>query len=407
MKFVRNILITRRTLFANKLRTALALSGITVGVSAVIVMVSIGQGAQSEVLRLIREMGTNLLVVSAEPTQVFGNSRFANTEIVTLKRSDSAAILAKCPSVVRVAPAQYKRLEVRYGRSSLQTKVLGTTPEYQLIRNASIITGDFFTHDEEKAARRVAVLGAGVATDLFGSMNAIGEIIRIERIPFEVIGVLKPRGITAEGSNEDDQILIPLSTALRRVFNLNHLSTIYVQATDQDAMYSTEKQIRHVLRESHQLVLRDRPDDFSIQNQLTTIEAEKDTSESFTLLISAIAAVSLLVGGIGILAIMWIAVGERKIEIGLRMAVGARRRDILIQFLIEALLQGFAGGAIGVALGVSGALIIGLTTQWHTVVPLDYLALALLVSLSLGLISGIYPARRASLLFPITALRSE
>jgi putative ABC transport system permease protein len=407
MKLVRNILLTRRTLFAHKLRTALALLGITIGVAAVIIMVAVGKGAQSEVLRIIQEMGSNLLVVSAERTQAFGGGRFDTGNVVTLMRSDSEAIRQQCPAVARVAPAQHKRLQVKHGAFSVKTKVLGTTPDYIAVRNFQIAQGEFFWPEEEKAAKRLAVLGPAVARNLFGPEYPIGEIIRIEKIPFEVVGVLKPKGITPEGGNEDDQIIIPLRTALRRVFNQNHISNIFVQATQRETMKSAETAIRQILRERHRLERGNRPDDFTIQNQLTTIEAEQSATESFTLLITAIAAISLFVGGIGILAVMQIAVRERTSEIGLRMAVGARRIDILVQFLAEALIQGLVGGAIGVLAGLVGALIVGWTTRWHTIIPLDFVGLALAVSLTIGLFFGVYPARRASLLFPIDALRAE
>jgi putative ABC transport system permease protein len=407
MKLVRNILLTRRTLFAHKLRTALALMGITIGVAAVIIMVAVGKGAQREVIRIIQEMGTNLLVVSAQRVEAFGGGRFDTGNVVTLMRSDSEAILENCPSVALAAPSQHKRLQVKYGAFSVKTKVLGTTPEFLTVRNFQLSRGAFFWPEEERAAKRLAVLGATVARNLFGSNDPLGEIIRIEKIPFEVVGVLKPKGITPEGANEDDQILIPLRTALRRVFNLNHINNVYVQATRRETMKTAEASIRQLLRDRHRLAIGNRPDDFTIQNQLTTIEAEESATESFTLLITAIAAISLFVGGIGILAVMQIAVRERTSEIGLRMAVGARRSDILVQFLAEALVQGLVGGAVGVVLGVAGALIVGWTTRWVTIIPFDFVGLALVVSLSLGLFFGVYPARRASKLFPIDALRAE
>ena len=202
-------------------------------------------------------------------------------------------------------------------------------------------------------------------------------------------------------------IMIPLRAALRRVFNQSHISNIHVRAERRDLMRPAEDEIRAVLRERHRLTYRDLPDDFTIQNQITALEAEEATAESFTLLIAGIAAISLLVGGVGILAVMLIAVRERTPEIGLRMAVGARRRDILVQFLSEALILGLAGGVLGVALGMTGAFVVGWTTRWHTVVPFDFIGIALVFSLSVGLFFGVYPARRASLLFPIDALRAE
>jgi putative ABC transport system permease protein len=242
----------------------------------------------------------------------------------------------------------------------------------QKAQEGELVEVEFFWAEEEQAAKRVAVLGAAVANNLFGADNPIGEIIRIEKIPFEVVGTLKPKGITLEGANEDDQIIIPLRTALRRVFNQNHINKIYVQATRRETMKSAEAEIRQLLWERHRFKVGNRPDDFIIQNQLTTVEAEQTANESFTRLITAIAAISLLVGGIGILAVIKIAVRERTTEIGLRLAVGARRSDILVQFLAESLIQGLVGGLIGVILGVAGAASVGWTTRWHTVIPLDF-----------------------------------
>ena len=407
MKIARNVLLTRRTLFAQKLRTLLALIGITIGVAAVLIMVAVGEGAQREVIRIIQEMGTNLLVVSAERTQAFAGREFEPGLVKTLTRDDAEAVLEECPSVENAAPSQHKRLLVRHEGFAVQTKIFGTTPEYPEIRNFQVVEGEFFTEEDDKLAARVAVIGSAVRRNLFGEDYPIGQIIRIENIPFEVIGALRPKGITAEGSNEDDQIMIPLRTALRRVFNQSHISNIHVRAERRDLMRPAEDEIRAVLRDRHRLTFRDLPDDFTIQNQITALEAEEATAESFTLLIAGIAAISLLVGGVGILAVMLIAVRERTPEIGLRMAVGARRRDILVQFLSEALILGLAGGVLGVALGMTGAFVVGWTTRWHTVVPFDFIGIVLVFSLSVGLFFGVYPARRASLLFPIDALRAE
>lgn len=407
MRLVRNIVLTRRTLFSHKLRTLLALIGITIGVGAVIMMVAVGKGAQGEVLGIIQEMGSNLLIVSAGRTEAFAGREFEPGSVTTLERSDAEAILEECPSVVMVAPAQDRRLQVKRESSSIQTKVLGTTPDYPEIRNFSLADGSFFTPEDDKLAARVAVLGPIVRQSLFGGEYPIGEIVRIENIPFEVVGTLEPKGIGAEGANEDDQILIPLRTALRRVFRQNHLKNIHVRARSRDLMRPAEEEIRYLLRERHRLEDKNLPDDFTIQNQITALEAEEATTESFTLLIAGIASISLFVGGVGILAIMLIAVRERTSEIGLRMAVGARQRDILVQFLAEALILGLVGGLIGVVLGVGGALIVGWTTRWPTIVPVDFVGLALAFSLSIGLFFGVYPAWRASRLFPIDALRAE
>jgi putative ABC transport system permease protein len=407
VRLVRNVLLTRRTLFSHKLRTLLALVGISTGVAAVIVMVAVGRGAQAEVIRLIQEMGTNLLVVTAQRTEAFAGREFVPGNVETLTSDDAEAILEYSPLVAKVAPSQQQRLTVRRGTFSVETKILATTPDFRNIRNFTVADGEFFSEDDVRRSARVAVLGNAVKENLFGGEYPLGEFVRIENIPFEVIGVLRAKGISAEGSNEDDQILIPLRTGLRRVFNQSHIRNVHVQAVSREAMRPAEEEIRKLLRERHRLVAKDLPDDFTVQNQITALEAENETAASFTLLIGGVAAISLLVGGIGILAVMLIAVRERRSEIGLRMAVGARQRDILVQFLSESLILGVVGGLVGVVLGVVGGFIVGWTTRWPTVVPLEFVAIALGFSLSVGLFFGVYPARRASLLFPIDALRAE
>ncbi|NNM05802.1 MAG: FtsX-like permease family protein, partial [Gemmatimonadetes bacterium] len=311
------------------------------------------------------------------------------------------------PLVANVAPSQQQRLTVRRGTFSVETKILATTPAFREIRNFRTALGEFFSEDDERRSARVAVLGNSVKENLFGNEYPLGEIVRIENIPFEVVGVLSEKGISAEGSNEDNQILIPLRTGLRRVFNQSNIRNVHIQAVSREAMRPVEAEIRELLRERHRLVAKDLPDDFTVQNQITALEAENETATSFTLLIAGVAAISLIVGGIGILAVMLIAVRERRSEIGLRMAVGARQRDILIQFLSEALILGVVGGLVGVFLGVLGGIILGWTTRWPTVVPMEFVGIALAFSLSVGLFFGVYPAHRASLLFPIDALRSE
>jgi putative ABC transport system permease protein len=407
MRIYRNIKLTRKTLLSHKFRTLLALSGITIGVAAVIIMVAIGKGAQREMLRIIEDQGSNLLVVSAARTKTFAGRQQQAGNVITLTVKDSEAIQDECPSVVLTAPGQNKTLLVKFGTYSTRAKILGTTVDYPEIRNFKVTDGVFFTEQDNKASFRMAVIGYEVWKNLFEDKNPLGDIIRIQNVPFEVIGVLKPKGISSEGTNEDNQIMIPIRTALRRVFNINYISNIYVKVKQRDLMDQAEVEIMELLRDRHRLERRGKPDDFTIQNQMTALKAAKATSESFTLLITAIASISLLVGGIGILAIMLLAVRERTNEIGLRMAVGARRKDILVQFVSEALILGFAGGLIGVLFGMTSALVLGEFTKWRTVIPVDYVVLSLVFSLSIGLFFGVYPARRASLLYPIDALRAE
>lgn len=407
MKIYRNIRISRKTLFAHKLRTLLALIGITIGVAAVIVMVAIGEGAQRAVLKQIEDMGTNLLVINAGQVKTFAGRRRQTGLVISLKLRDSDAIAEECSAVSLVAPAQDRTRQVKYGEFATLTKILGSTPEYQKVRNFKTSKGRFFTAEENKASLRVAVIGSEIQDNLFEGADPIGEAIRIGKIPFEVIGLLKSKGVTAEGANEDNQILIPLNTALRRVFNLTYLNSISVSVKNQRSIPLAEKQIGDLLRERHRLHIRNKPDDFMILNQLNLLAAEKKTSQTFSTMIVGVAAISLFVGGIGILAVMLLAIKERTNEIGLRMAVGSRRKDILVQFLSEAMILGLSGGFLGVLMGAGVAWALGSVTPLQTTVSAAPVAISLFFSLSVGLFFGVFPARRASLLNPIDALRAE
>jgi putative ABC transport system permease protein len=321
--------------------------GITIGVAAVIIMVAIGQGARQKIIRQIEAMGSNLLVVNAGKAKTFVGRRQTD-KITTLKLKDSDVILEECPSVRLSAPAQEKAFKVIYGNISTMTKILGTTPDYAIIRNSPVQQGEWFTEEEDRATLRLAVIGSQVRDNLFEDIDPVGEIIRINNIPFEVVGVLITKGVSTEGSNEDNQIIIPLNTALRRVFNMTFLKNIYIQVREQNRMDDAEREIRSVLRKQHRLERYDRPDDFDIQNQKNVLQARSATSGSFTWLITGLAGISLILGGTGILAVMLLSVRERTSEIGLRMAVGARPKDILTQFLFEAIILGLMGGISGV-----------------------------------------------------------
>lgn len=406
MKLFRNVKLSRKMLLANKLRTALALIGIAIGVSSVISMVAIGNGAQKAVVDQIMSMGRNLLVINAGKAKVIAGRMMQTGNVVTLIMKDLKAIL-DCPTVKLAAPTQDKTVRVKYGNLSMMTKILGTTSSYLEIRNFSLKNGEFITEDDNKLSRRLAVLGSQVVDVLFENAEPIGEIIRIGKVSFEIIGVLNSKGISVEGANEDNQIIIPINSALRRVFNKNHLKTITVQVKNKDLMNDAENEIRDLLRERHRLIRKQKEDDFDIQNQIRVIETQKETSSSFTTLIGGIAGISLFVGGIGILAVMLITITERTNEIGLRMAIGARSKDILFQFLSESLILGFLGGVIGILFGVIVSNGIRFFSALPTSISLPSVYLSLFFSLSIGLIFGVYPARKASLLDPIESLRSE
>ncbi len=407
MRLGLNLKISRKQLIAHKMRTFLALLGVIIGVSAVILMVSVGKGAQKEVLSRIKAMGPNLLEINDGQVQRFAGRREIRGTATTLTLEDAEAILEECYSVKNAAPVQSKKIQVKYGNYSTNTTITGTTPDYQNIRNFRVEEGEFFSEEENTAGRRVALLGRSVVRNLFEGDDPIGEIIRIGRVPFEVVGIMESKGVDLNGVDQDDQVFIPVRTALRRVFNLTYINSIGLEAVSREEMDDAVEEVRELLRERHRLVRFNKPDDFTIQSQTDLLEAERETTETFTALIASIAAVSLLVGGIGILAVMLMAVRERTNEIGLRMAVGASRRDILIQFILEAAALGIGGGTAGILIGVAGSVLISSATKWPTAISLLSVALPFGFSLAVGLFFGVYPARKASLLDPIIALRSE
>jgi len=407
MKIARSLKISRKQLAAHKMRTALALLGIVIGVSAVLVMVSVGKGAENEVLSKIEAMGTNLIIVNAGQVQRTGGRQQIRGTVTTLSVEDAKALLEECPAVRATAPVQSKKMQVKYGNLSTNTTVVGTTADFQTIRNFKPDRGSFFSEEENIASRRVAVLGQSVVKNLFEGDDPIYETIRIGKVPFEVIGVMEAKGLDLNGVDQDDQIFIPIRTALRRLFNLTYINTINIEALSKEKMAAAVEEVREVLRERHRLNKQSKPDDFTIQNQTDLIETQRETTETFTMLIGSIAAISLLVGGIGILAVMLMAIRERTNEIGLRMAVGASRKDILTQFLLEASVLSVSGGIVGIFIGLLGSLLTGAMTKWATSISFPSIVLSFTFSLAVGLFFGVYPARKASLLDPIAGLRSE
>ncbi len=407
MKISKSIKISRNQLLSNKLRTFFALMGIIIGVSAVIIMVAIGNGAQHEVLSKIESMGTNLIIVNAGQVKKTAGRQEIRGIVTSLSLKDVAVLTTECPDVRMASPVQTKKMQVKWESLSTNTTITGTDSEYQTIRNFFVEKGQFFTEEENKAFLRNAVLGQTVVNNLFGGRNPIGETIRIGRIPFSVIGVMESKGVDLNGFDQDDQIFIPIQTALRRVFNLTYINTINIQASSLDKMDDAIEQVSEILREQHRLDKQNKPDDFTIQNQVELLETQKETTSTFTALIVSTAGISLLIGGIGILAIMLIAIRERINEIGLRMAVGASRKDILIQFVIESSILSIGGGIIGILLGILTAIIIIFATDWTLTISIPSVIYSFLFSLAVGLFFGVYPARKASMLDPIEALRSE
>lgn len=405
MKLVKGTRIALKTLFSHKLRTALATLGIVIGVCSVIVMVAIGEGAQQQVLSKIQAMGTDLVMVTAGQVKIIAGRPRQTGNVTTLTMRDLKAIEEEAQNIRTAAPAQSKKLLVKYDSLSTSTTITGTNEAILPIRTLSVEKGRFFTDDENRTMQRVAVTGTTVAKNLFENRNPVGEVIRIGKVSFEIIGVLGEKGTDLVGTDQDDVIYIPINTALRRLFNLTYINNIYVQAKDSDHIERAAAEVTELLRERHRL--RNKADDFTIQNQTEILKTEKETSQTFTNLLSAVAAVSLLVGGVGILAIMLISIKERTREIGVRRAVGALKRDILLQFIIESLTLSVSGGIVGVILG--GMISFGTSyfTKWPMSLSLPAIAVSFLFSALIGIIFGVYPAAKAARLDPIEALRSE
>ena len=406
MRVLKGSRIALKAVTAHRVRALLAILGIVVGVAAVIVMLAVGEGAKREVLGKIQGLGTNILIVSAgQLKNVAGRPQFVGN-VTTLDLRDAKAIAEECLAVRRVAPIQSRKLAVKYGTGMANTGIVGTSADFPAVREFRTIVGRFFDADEVQAAQRVAVVGQTVLTNLGVGRTLVGETLRINNVPFEVIGILEPKGVNYAGIDEDDQILVPINTALRRLFNLTYLSSLYIQAKDERVMGTAAQQVTELLHERHR-IKAGQPEDFTLQTQVEILEAAQETSQTFSLLLGAVAGISLFVGGVGILAMMVISVRERTKEIGLRRAVGARRRDILFQFVVEAASLSLTGGLIGSVMGSLGGMVLSQLTGWPTVLSPWAILLAWGVALVVGVLFGAYPARRAARLDPIVALRAE
>ncbi len=406
MHLLKGSRIALKAVTAHKLRALLAILGIVVGVAAVIVMLAVGEGAKQDVLGKIQGLGTNILIVSAgQLKNVAGRPQLVGN-VTTLDLRDAKAITEECPAVRRLAPIQGRKLAVKYGTGTTNTSIVGTSADFPTVREFRTILGRFFDADDVQGAQRVAVVGQTVLTNLGVGRSLVGDTIRINNVPFEVIGILESKGVNYAGIDEDDQIFVPINTALRRLFNLTYLGSLYIQAKDEGVMGPAARQVTELLRERHRIRFG-QPEDFTLQTQAEILEAAQETSETFSLLLASIAGVSLFVGGIGILAMMVISVRERTQEIGVRRAVGARRRDILLQFILEATSLSLIGGFIGSLVGLIGGFILSRLTGWPTAISPVAILLAFGVAATVGIFFGAYPARRAARLDPIVALRAE
>ncbi len=417
MNIIESIRIALRALLANKMRSALTMLGIIIGVGAVIALLSIGQGAQAAIAKQIRGFGSNLILVIpgniAETATML--AALGGTSSLTLGDAEAIADPANCPDVVAVAPEFSSNAQVAYGGESLNTLVTGTTPDYPWVAKFYPQEGEFFDDYHLQATSRVAVLGARARRDLFGEESPIGRTVKINRIPFRVIGVMEEKGgRELGGAIQDSVVFVPITTAQTKLFggraisgSGRSVSMINVSAVDEDRIEAAIEQITILLRDRHKIRYQD--EDFTVISQKGVLGVMGRITGIFTIFLGAIAAISLLVGGIGIMNIMLVSVTERTREIGIRKAVGAKWRDILMQFLIEAVILSIIGGLVGILLGIGVSSLAKTITQSLivAVVSPDSVLLAVGFSVAVGLFFGIYPATRAAALNPIDALRYE
>ena len=399
-----------RALKVNRLRSALTMLGIIIGVAAVIAMVGVGAGATARIQQQIQSIGSNLIIVL--PGSISSNGvRLGSGAVATLTEDDARAIAAECPSVALAAPAVRGAAQVVYGNNNWATTVQGVTPDYMTLRDYTMVSGQFFTSQDVDAATKTAVLGETVARNLFGDSNPAGQVVIIKNVPFTVAGVLTPKGQSPTGQDQDDIILLPISTATQKVLGANKanaraVGSLMVQAMSPQVMDQAIQEMEALLRERHR-ILPGLEDDFTIRNLTEVFAAQETSARVMAILLGAIASVSLVVGGIGIMNIMLVSVTERTREIGLRLAVGAKRHDILTQFLVEAVTLSLLGGGIGIAVGVTASVLISYFAHWSTDVSLLSVLTSFLFSALVGVFFGYYPARQAAFLNPIEALRYE
>jgi len=410
MKLLAAMRIALRALRVNRLRSALTMLGIIIGVGAVIAMVAVGSGATESIQEQIQAIGSNLIMVV--PGSITSNGiRLGSGAMVTLSEDDAKAIAAECPAVAAVAPTVRGGGQVMVGSNNWATAITGTTPDYLTIRDQTVVQGNPFTIDDVNAGAKVALLGQTVAQNLFGNDDPVGQSIRIKNVPFTVDGVLSAKGQSPQGQDQDDTILVPISTAKRNVLgasqaNARSVAAIMVQSVNSGAMDEAQREMEALLRQRH----RQQPgqeDDFTVRNLSDVFAAQESAARVMSILLGAIASVSLIVGGIGIMNIMLVSVTERTREIGLRLAIGAKTHDILSQFLVEAVTLSILGGVVGILSGVGASMLISHFAGWNTLVSPTAIVLAFAFSGLVGVFFGYYPARKAAMLDPIDALRYE
>ena len=396
--------VAGESILKNKMRTMLTMLGIVIGVGAVIVMVAVGQGAQKSIANQINALGTNLLIVTAGGTNQGGVSQGAQA-FNRLTVDDADKLKREGTLFAGVTPVVNTRTQVIGGGTNWRTTINGVSTDFQTIRDWQVQSGTFFSDNDVRGLRKVAVIGSTVAENLFPGADPVGSTLQIRNVPFDIVGVLAKKGQNAGGQDQDDIVVIPYTTAQARLAGSTRIWQILVSASSPQDLAGAQQEVTEIMRDSHKI--GDGDDDFTVRNQTEIASAAQGTTKVMTYLLAAIASVSLLVGGIGIMNIMLVSVTERTREIGIRMAIGARGSDVLTQFLVESIVMSVLGGAIGLGVGVGGAQLLAHFTGWSTAVPAAAIAVAIGFSAAVGVFFGYYPARKAAGLDPIQALRYE
>jgi putative ABC transport system permease protein len=397
--------VALNALSRNKLRTALTMLGITIGIAAVICTVAIGEGGSSRIREQLANLGDNFVWVEAGSRNLQG-VRTGTGATKTLTARDAKAILETVPLIKSASPQVDSRIQAIHGNTNWNTTYRGVSPEYLSIRRWAVERGAGFTAQDVATSANVCVLGRTVAEELFGEEDPIGKSLRLRDQPFRVLGVLKPKGESATGQDQDDFLMIPWTTAQHKIKGINWLDDVLLSAVSAEAIRPARTQIMALLRQRHHL-REGAPDDFNIRAPEEMLQAQEETSKTFTVLLLSIASVSLLVGGIGIMNIMFVTVTERTREIGVRMAVGATKRNVQVQFLLEALILSSLSGIAGAVLGIVASSLFSRALAWPTIIPPQWILIAVVFSALIGVFFGFYPARKAALLDPIEALRYE